>query len=338
MRPDIYIRYDIEKTFGIKINREIFSKKFIFLNKVKFSKEKAISKFAVLNIPDTTDTDTNSIINVDKVFPSLTGEKPELLKDKVLIVPYLYESELKFLDILKLKSVITKKVFLDLPIKSFSIPVFELKSIKDININEFSFKQRSRELSGTNLFFDIGYGSYYFLIILPYDSIAQSIDSLDFYSSYKVIKELIRRTLEVSAPKGYRIRFLFSDMLYHNNVGLAEHIKNINMDKILAVMNLQGCGAGNEKLVIKNYRYVLDEYTQLKISTIANKIGEKVEKIYMENYSNIDLIIEDIPVIWFYSYPNKFRTKLHYSFLPREKIKKTSYILFSILKNLYREI
>ncbi|NPA52048.1 MAG: hypothetical protein GXO22_04065 [Aquificae bacterium] len=335
MKLDRYIKQDLEKTFNIKINREIFSKEIFFYQKTKSSKEKLNSRFGVLYPKE---INNQSSFQIEKVFPFILNEKPKMLEHRLLITPYLSERELKFLTLFNIDSVITEKLQINTPLKVFDIPVLETKNIEKLNIEKLSYKRKTKEISGTNLFFDFGYGNYYFLIVLPYDSLEQSLKNLNFIGSYKVTKELIRRIFEVSAPKGYRIRFLFCDHAYHNNIGLVEHIKNINTDKILAVMNLQDTGLGNEKLITKNYRYLLDEYTQRKIIKIANKIGESIKSTVMDDFSNIDLIIKDIPIIWFYSFPNRYKTSLHYNFLPKIYTKKISYILFSIIKNLYRDI
>ncbi len=334
MKLDNYIKYDLEKTFNIKIDREVFSKKVISLEKIKIDKEKGVAKFL---IPSLKDLDYKKTIKLNKIFPYILGYKPDLLDGKILLVPQIYEEELKFINLFNVSLVITQRVLVNSPLKMFYTPILETKNIKNLNLEEVVFKEKSFEINGTNLFFDIGYGSYYFFVILPYDSKTQSINNLSFYGSYKVIKELIRRSLQISSPKGYRIRFLFSDLTYYNNAGLIEHIKNINTEKVLGILNVQNSGLGNEKIVIKNYRYLIDKYTENKIDNILSKIGESVNKIPMKEYTNVDLIIQNSPIIWFYSYPNVHKNKLHYSFLSKDKIKKTAYILFSILKNIYRE-
>ena len=333
-----YIQFDLEKSFGLKINREIFSEKVFELKKL-YINERKIHLENDIKITKQTGFIEGEIIKEKAIFPFMCGEKEKIIKNSILFLEKVDELDLKYIYMLKPKCVLTKEFSLNQKIKLFNIPIFNVKKFpektEDIKIE---LKTKGKEIHGTNFYIDIGYGNYFFYLILPYDSKIQKIEDLNFLGSYRVLKEIIRRLLKVSYTKGYRVRVLICDLKNHLNIGLKKHFENINISRVLGALNLQDTGLGNEKLIVKNIRYLLDRDMEKRIIKILDKLGVKVERYPMREFSNVDEIVQDIPIVWFYSYPNTNKNSLHSAFLNREFINHSAFVNFSILKNLYREI
>ncbi|WP_457625719.1 hypothetical protein [Persephonella sp.] len=218
-------------------------------------------------------------------------------------------------------------------IKNF--PVFYIPSFvkqEELYI-KLSLKKIKKEYK--NLFFDIGVGTYFLYINFPFDSRFQYTDSLSFYGSFSSLLSLIKKLIDIKHPRGYRTRVIISDMMFSDYEGLYNHIKNTDKEKILSITNIENCGIGNEKLIIKNRKNLLDSFHYRKIKKILKKAGKSYPEETLKDYSNIDRI--NIPVIWFASQPNENLYNLKKEFLNEKLILNFVNDLFFILNKLYKD-
>ena len=244
--------------------------------------------------------------------------------------------DLSFIHYLKLskpKAVVTntqikKPVF----IKKF--PIFYVPSF--LNQEKMSIKLSIKKIKETftNYYFDIGVGAYFLYINFPYDSVFYDEKSINFYGSFKTLLYLLEKFINVKHPRGYRIRVIASDMLHKDYEGLYQHFKNIDADRVLSVINIQNCGLGNEKIIIKNRRNLIDSYHYAKIKKIfeGQKFSFQEEKL--KDYSNIDRI--KLPIIWFSSQPNEFLYSLKKEFINEKLILNYVNRLYFVINNLYK--
>ena len=242
-------------------------------------------------------------------------------------------SSIHYLKLSKPKAVITNTE-IKKPIFIKEFPIFYVPSfLKQEKISIQLSGKRIRE-TFTNYYFDIGVGAYFLYINFPYDSVFQDTESINFYASFKTLLYLLEKFINVKHPKGYRIRIIISDMLYKDYEGLYEHFKKIDTDRVLSVINIQNCGLGNEKLIIKNRRNLIDSYHYTKLKRIFK--GQKIifQEEKLKDYSRIDRI--RLPIIWFSSQPNEFLYSLKKEFINEKLILNFVNGLYFVINNLYK--
>ncbi|RUM61119.1 MAG: hypothetical protein DSY66_02870 [Persephonella sp.] len=255
------------------------------------------------------------------------------LNNKIL---YIKEIEkhiyLKYLFKIKPKAVITNVDF-GRKIYSTDFPILNvysfLDNIKEIEIN---LDIQSKKYKSKNIFIDFGLGGNFIIILLPFDSRFQNYDSLDFYGSFKLFKYLLKRFKNFQSDI-YRLRFLITDFKYTNYISLKEHIKNL--EEVIAIYNIENSGLGNEKLIIKTDRYILDKILYKRIINIFNKKKKFISPAMSDELVNLP---ENYPIIWFNSQPNINLYKLDKNFVVDKFILDMSENIFDIIKNLYNEI
>ncbi len=329
MKLDSFIKEELNR-FNIKLNKEIFSKEAFLIKRAK--SEIKLSPVCLIN--KKVNKINGKSIKVEYI-QDILKENPKILKEAIIYKDVLMEHELKYILHIKPKAVIFKNLEFINPIYLFPVPLFKLHE-EEVPINiDIKLSLKKREINGTNFFFDIGYGADIFYIVFPYDSLKQNERSLSFRGSFEVLKEITRRLLNVTKPKGFRIRILIYDHRFHFNYGLKKHLDNINISRVLSVLNLQDCGLGNEKIVIKNNRYMLDNMTEALIYRELYRIGIEVDRINLFEFSDIDTVFKNKPIVWFLSYPVNKKHNIDYTFLKREYSGKVSAFIFSILKNVF---
>lgn len=185
-------------------------------------------------------------------------------------------------------------------------------------------------ISGRALYFDIGYGEKFVLFTLPTD---KNFDlSLFKYSMpLEVLKESVRRFIEIKPPTGYRIRFLISFDKEDRYNPVISHISKIGKDKILILVNLEETGLGNEKIVINGLDYI----SLLKIDKILDENRFRIGKIFRKD--GISLAYKtDIKVLEFVSFPNEFKDVLKREFFDKKRRDFIVMFIFTFLKKVFR--
>ncbi|WP_457644492.1 hypothetical protein [Persephonella sp.] len=272
------------------------------------------------------------VYSIDNLTPSVLFQ--ENLKGKIIYIRKVEKPErLRYIFPLKPEAVIVNRDF-ERPFFIEEFPVIYIPSLlKDIEIKINMDLKRYDDIA-KNFYFDIGYGAYFLFLIFPYDSRYQTKDSIDFYGGFQVTKEIIRRLLEVKKPSGYRIRVLFSDYKYSGYKPLKEHLKKIDKDLILSIINTENTGLGNEKLIIRTDKNIIDNFHFRRIKYLLEVLNlplktDRLEAFYFPDFK--------VPVVWFASQPNNNIYTLKKEFLNRELIDKFASNLFYIMNNLYKE-
>jgi hypothetical protein len=335
-----FIEENLKDRFpNLEIRKEIFS-----LSTFKFKKINITQNSSKVKVLDISIGYPDNLYIKEEVYPvefynpaEIFAEK-EILNNKVIFIKDIDKFNLKYLNLINPKLVLTnsrfKKTFY-----SDKFPVISIDSSVDTNAQlNISGKIKKEEIKGTNYFIDIGYGAYYFYILFPFDSFYQTKDDLVFYGTFNLLKEILRRLFEVKYPKGYRIRILFNDLSFYNYYGLKKHLENIQEKNVICFLNLEATGIGNEKLVLKNNRNFLDNFTENRINQILDSIGANIKKERLKEFSIIDDVLPDLPIIWFCSQPNEDKYKLKKEFLSEKMGNNMAYVLFSIINNLYKGI
>ena len=272
----------------------------------------------------------DEIIFIDKLEPDIVFK--EELKGKILYIHKI--PKLKYLHFLKQISpaaVITNTpVYRPIFIKDF--PILYIPSFIQTSNIKIQLKPKKKIFKTKNFYFDIGAGPYYFYIHFPFDTYFDKEDNIYFYASLKTSLNLIEKLLEVKYPRGYRIRFLFTDMKFMDYYGLKFHLKNNN--DILSIFHVENTGMGNEKLILKNINYLLDEFHYQKIHKLAKKSNQPVDETNFSGYSTIEKI--DIPVVWFTSQLSEEFYNLKKDFLNEKLILNFVNKAFYFINNLYR--
>ncbi len=329
MKLDSFIKEELNR-FNIKLNKEIFSKEAFLIKKAK--SEVKLSSVCLIN--KKVDKINGKYIKVEYI-QDILKENPKILKEAIIYKDVLMEHELKYILHIKPKAVIFRNLEFINPVHFFPVPLFKLHEEEIPGNIDIQLSLKKREINGTNFFFDIGYGTDIFYIVFPYDSLKQNERNLSFRGSFEVLKEITRRLLNITKPKGFRIRILICDHRFHFNYGLKKHLENINMSRVLSVLNLQDCGLGNEKIVVKNNRYMLDNTTESLIYRELYRMGIYMDRINLFEFSDIDTVFKDKPIVWLLSYPVNKKHNIDYTFLKREYSGKVSAFIFSILKNAF---
>ncbi|WP_457642326.1 hypothetical protein [Persephonella sp.] len=273
------------------------------------------------------------VFKIEDLTPSVIFEKS--IQNKIFYINRLDKPEkLKYILPLEPQAAIINTE-LKRPIYIEQFPVIYIPSFlkeKEIKI-DLSLKEK--EEIAKNYYFDIGYGAYFLFLNFSYDSRFQKKEDIDFYGSFQVFKEIIRRLLEVKKPSGYRIRVLLSDYKYSNYLPLKEHLKKIDPDLILSVIHVENSGLGNEKLILKTDKNIIDNFHFQRIKELFESLGLPLKTGKAENFYFPNL---KIPIIWFSSQPNSNKYTLKKEFLNRNLIDNFASNLFYVINNLYKEI
>ncbi|WP_293445723.1 hypothetical protein [Persephonella sp.] len=321
-----------ERAKELNINEESFESEYYVITKANtYIKNKKINLTPVSFGYKGNNLIEGKLEKLSEVFPHVALEN---LEDKVLYVETLKDlSVIHYLKLSKPKAVITNTE-IKRPIYIEEFPLFFVPSF--INQDDISIQLKIKKIDKTfvNYFFDIGLGAYFTYINLPFDSFFTNAENINFYSSFKTFLYLLEKLINIKHPKGYRIRVLISDMLYKEYEGIYQHLKKIDTDRVLSVINIQNCGLGNEKLIIKNRRNLIDSYHYKKLKKIFEKQEISFQEEKLKEYSNIDRI--KLPVIWFSSQPNEFLYSLKKEFLNEKLILNFTNRLYFVINNLYK--
>ncbi len=281
------------------------------------------------------DTLEGEVVSLETVKPGYALK--EELKDKILFIKDLNQYHIKYLLEIKPTAVLTtsdiyKTIFTkDFPIFKTQFPFIGKEKIK------ITFRIKEEEEIVENYFYDFGLGSYFAYIHFPYDIRFQDENSISFYSSYLVIKDIVDRLVNVGHPKGYKVRVIFTENKYSDYIGLKKHLENQDTDKILSILNIDSCGLGNEKLItISNKRKIIDSFHKEKVSNLMRELGYKTKK--EELMENLDLSGINVPFVWFFSQPNLHMYSLKKEFLDERKPVEFSSNLFYLINNMYKEM
>jgi len=257
----------------------------------------------------------------------------EFLKYKIL---YIKEIEkhiyLKYLFKIKPKAVITNADF-GRKVYSTDFPILNIYSFLDnVKKVEINLNIETKRYKSKNIFIDFGLGGNFIIILFPFDSRFQDYNSLDFYGSFKLFKYMLKR-FENFQSDIYRLRFLATDFKYTDYISFKEHINRL--EEVIAIYNIENSGLGNEKLIIKTDRYILDKIRYKRIINIFNKKKKFILPAVSDELVNLP---ENYPIIWFNSQPNINLYKLDKNFVVDKFILDMSENIFDIIKNLYNEI
>ncbi len=335
-----YIEENLKDRFpNLKIRKEIFSLSTFKFKKINLFQNNSKIKISNFSIGYPEDLDIKGkIYKIPSNNPSEIFQEREILKDKIVFIENINHFNFKYFQLINPKLVFTNSMSFK-SIYSEKFPIISSNYIIDENKElQIIGKVKKEEIKGTNYFIDIGYGAYYFYILFPFDSFFQTKDNLIFHGTFNLLKEILRRLFEVKYPKGYRIRILFNDLAYFNYYGLKKHLENIQKKNIICFLNLEATGIGNEKLILKNNRNFLDNFTESRINQIMYEIGAKIKKERLKEFSYLDEILTNIPIIWFFSQPNEEKYNLKKDFLPKKMGDNMAYVLFSIINNLYKGV
>ena len=303
---------------------------FVIEKAVVFSEGKKIKATPISYGYNGIKTFIDEIIFIDELEPDVVFK--EELKGKILYIHKI--PKLKYLHFLKKISpaaVITNTP-VDRPIFIREFPILYIPSFIQSGSIKIQIKNRKKSFKTKNFYFDIGAGPYFFYIHFPFDSFFDKEDRVYFNASLKTAVNLIKKLLEVKYPRGYRIRFLFTDMKFMDYYGLKQHLKNEN--DIISVFHIENTGMGNEKLIIKNINYLLDDFHYKKIHRLSKKGNQPVDEANFYGYSTIEEI--DIPVVWFTSQPAEELYNLKKDFLNEKLILNFVNKAFYFINNLYR--
>ncbi len=335
-----FIEENLKNRFpNIEIRKEVFS-----LSSFKFKNTSISQNNTKIKILESSFGYPNDLKIKENVYkldtnnPSEIFQEKGFLENKVIFIEDINRFNLKYLNLFNPKLVITNSKFKK-PIFSENFPIISVwNSVENEQEINFSGKVKKEEIKGTNYFIDIGYGPYYFYILFPFDSFFQTKNDLTFYGTFNLLKEILRRLFEVKYPKGYRVRILFNDLSFFNYYGLKKHLENIQEKNIICFLNLESTGIGNEKLILKNNRIFLDKFILKRINQIISDLGIKIKKERLKEYSYLDEILPDVSIIWFYSQPNEEKFRLKKEFLPEKIENNMSYVVFSIINNLFKGV
>ncbi len=335
LRLNKYIYNSIKKRFpNLDILDETVNINFTQIKKT----ELFVESKKITGIPVSTGYRGRSVIegriySIEKLSPSYIFQ--DSFKEKIIYIKEPIKPEkLRYILPLKPKAVILNTEF-KRPLFIENFPVIYVPSILKETDIRIEITVKNVENSTKNIYFDIGYGAYFLFLVFPYDSRFQTKDCLDFYGSFQVTKEIIRRLLEVKKPSGYRIRVLFSDYKYADYRPLKEHIKKIDNDLILSIINTENCGLGNEKLIVKSEKNIIDRFHFDRINRLMKNLNLSIKT---DRYEGLYFPDFKIPVVWFASQPNNNIYTLKKEFLNRNLIERFASNLFYIMNNLYKEI
>ena len=239
---------------------------------------------------------------------------------------------LKYLFLIKPLAVITNSQF-GRKIYSSNFPILNIYTfLNTVDFIEINLDIEEKKYKSQNFFIDFGIGGNFIIILFPFDSRFQKYENLDFYGSFKLFQYLLRRFKNFNSTI-YRIRFLAIDFKYSNYFSLYEHMKNL--ENVLAIYNVENSGLGNEKLITKTYKYILDRKHYHKILDIFKKNKKKITPAVSSEFVKFPV---KKPIIWFNSQPNSNLYNLDKKFLTDKFILEVSQDIYEIIKHSYKEI
>ncbi|WP_297887709.1 hypothetical protein [Sulfurihydrogenibium sp.] len=135
---------------------------------------------------------------------------------------------------------------------------------------------------------DIGYGEKFLTLSLP----IYNLNSLVNYSSLQIMKELIRRFIDINSPKGFRTRFF----VYHleNEKEFLEVYNNLNKDNILYNIDLKYAGCGYN--FISFYKFLEEDIKKfLKVvdTTGLDITVKNIKKTYNPDIKTLIFLIDE---------------------------------------------
>ncbi len=269
-------------------------------------------------------------------IPSLNGDillDLDRLKGKILYIKEINKHiYFKYLLLIKPLAVITNSHF-GRKVYSSNFPILGIYSfLNNIHSVEINLDIEKKKYKSQSTFIDFGIGGNVIIILFPFDSRFQKYENLDFYGSFKLFYYLLKRFKNFSSNI-YRIRFLAIDFKYTNYFPLYEHIKKL--ENVIAIYNVENSGLGNEKLIIKTYKYIIDKTHYNKILKIFKENKKNITPAKSEEFVKFPV---NKPIIWFNSQPNMNLYKLDKNFLTDRFILEVSQDIFEIIKNSYKEI
>ena len=278
------------------------------------------------------DSIKGNIYYLETLEPHISFYKHEL-KDKIVYIENLNrQSDLRYLKDIPVKAVIVNKNFYR-KIYIENYPIIYTPSILEKNSSiEISINFSNKKIKSRNFFVDVGLGGNYIIILFPFDSRFQTVNDLAFWGSFQLFLTLLRRFKNFSSEK-LKIRFLAIDFKYSNYIELKKQLEHI--DNVIAVYNLDNSGIGNEKLIIKTDRYIIDKYHFEKINEIFKGRKESLNYDISRDYVQLDL---KKPVIWFNSQPNEYLYLLKKEFLNKNLYLNTSELIFEIITKSYEGV
>ncbi len=331
------VKEDLLSLFGKEeLNEESYEyTEFYIKSSVLTLNGKSISIFPQSYGFSLSDEISGKVVSLDSFKPGLTVR--EDLKDKILFIKHLSHYDIPYLVEANPSCVLTTSdIRKPLYIKDFCVfkvpfPFMGGEKVK-ININ---IKEEEEIIK--NYFVDFGLGNYYVFIHYPYDSRFQEVDSLEFFGSFSVIREIADRLVNVGYPKGFKIRVLITENKFSNYIGLEKHLGNFDTETVLSILNIDGCGLGNEKFItINNRRRILDFFHLKKVPQLMRDLGIKIKQDKCMEY--IVFPKTDIPILWFFSQPNIHMYELNKDFLDSKIPLEFASTVFYLINNLYKEM
>ncbi len=278
---------------------------------------------------------SGKVLSLEKIYPGYVINKS--FKGKILFVKELSQYEIRYLVEIEPSAVLTTSD-IQKPLFIQKFPVFKVPFpfIGGEKIKIFFKVKEEEELYTVNTI-DFGFGNYFLYIHFPYDPRFDEPEDINFYSSYLVMKDIVDRLINVGYPRGYKVRLIFSEGKFSNYAGLEKYISKQSSENILSIINIDGVGLGNEKLItISNHIEIIDPFHIEKVEKLMKDMGVSIKKEKLLEY--IDLSFTDIPFIWFFSQPNIHMYELDKEFLSEKYPKEFASYIFYLVNNLYKEI
>ncbi len=278
---------------------------------------------------------SGKVTSIERFTPGLSID--EKFKNKVLFIKHINHYDVKYIVNSKPAVVLTTSdIKRPLYIKDFPIFKVPFPFLGNEKVKIF-LKVKEEEEILENRYVDIGFGNYYVYLHFPYDPRFQEPEDLNFYAPYNVLKEILDRLVNLGYPRGFKTRILLTEGKFSNYSGLQKFLAQQDEDKIISIINIDGCGLGNEKLITKSInKYVIDEFHISKVSRLMKDLGVSLKKEYLKEY--MDLSFLKIPLVWFFSQPNIHLYELTSDFIGEKDIKEFSSYISYLLNNLYKEM
>lgn len=275
------------------------------------------------------------VLSLEKFSPALSVR--EDIKNRILFIKNLNHYDISY--IVKAKPAVvltTSDIKRPLYIKDFPIFKVPFPFIGNEKVR-ILLKVKEEEEILENRFIDIGFGNYYVYLHFPYDPRFQEPEDLNFYAPFSVFREIIDRLVNIGYPRGFKTRVLLTEGKFSDYSGLQKFLAQQDEDKIISIINIDGCGLGNEKLITKSMnKYIIDDFHINKVSKLMKELRVKMKKEPLKEY--MDLSFLNVPLIWFFSQPNIHLYELTSDFINKKPIKEFSSYISYLLNNLYKEM
>ncbi|MDQ7056873.1 MAG: hypothetical protein Q9M89_10710 [Persephonella sp.] len=273
------------------------------------------------------------LIKQTECFPHIALKD---LSEKILYIEHMDDISIFHHIIKSSPSAVITNTPVKKPLNIKEFPVFYVPSILNHNRVKIKISIKRKNLEFKNLFCDLGVGAYFVYLHFPFDQIYSRPDSIEFHSSFQVFLKLVKKLIEVKHPRGYRIRALLSDMQFADYTGFFKHMEKMDRERIISIFHIENCGLGNEKLILKNRKNLLDLFHYRKISKLFMENKTEIKGVKLKDFSVIDKI--DIPIVWFASQPNENMYSLKKDFLNEKLIDNCVSSLFFVINRIYRKI